>query len=322
MQGLSLDGRAGSASISAVILDAGNTLVYVDRVRMREIFRETAGVEVDEACFLEAEHEARLSLARAVEAVRAAVDGGRDGEGSGRGEGADGREPAADGEGGARALADHDGGARALADHEGGARALADADDGAPPPSGTEDHVWREYFLTLFRECGVSEADMPAVGERIKEIHDADHLWSHVEEDTAAVLDALLEAGYRLAVVSNADGRVERLLEDVGVRDRFEFVLDSHVVGVEKPDPRIFLQACERLGVEPERCLYVGDLYPVDVVGARAAGLRAVLLDPLGRLEYPVDTIRGLGELISYLADAPGAPRAVGEEPPSHTGRQ
>lgn len=301
-QGLPLDGRAGSASISAVILDAGNTLVYVDRVRMREIFRETAGVEVDEACFLEAEHEARLSLARAVEAVREAVDGGRAGEGSGRGDGADGREPAADG--------------------DGGARAFADADDGAPPPSGTEDHVWREYFLTLFRECGVSEADMPAVGERIKEIHDDDHLWSHVEEDTAAVLDALLEAGYRLAVVSNADGRVERLLEDVGVRDRFEFVLDSHVVGVEKPDPRIFLQACERLGVEPERCLYVGDLYPVDVVGARAAGLRAVLLDPLGRLEYPVDTIRGLGELIPYLADTPGAPRAVGEEPPSHTGQQ
>lgn len=304
-EGLSLDDGAGSASISAVILDAGNTLVYVDRVRMREIFRETAGVEVDEACFLEAEHEARLSLARAVEAVREAAGGGRDGEGSGRGDGADGREPATDGDGGARALADADA-----------------ADDGAPPASGTEDHVWREYFLTLFRECGVSEADMPAVGERIKEIHDADHLWSHVEEDTATVLDRLLELGYRLAVVSNADGRVERLLEDVGVRDRFEFVLDSHVVGVEKPDPRIFLQACERLGVEPERCLYVGDLYPVDVVGARAAGLRAVLLDPLGRLEYPVDTIRGLGELIPYLADVPGAPRAVGEESPSRTGRQ
>lgn len=271
------DDPAGLAGIEAVLLDAGNTLVFVDRGRVREIFRETGGVEVPVDRFREAEYEARLSLARAVEEAWA--------EAAGRG----------------------DAGAR----EDGGV-----PDDAAPRSqdggaTGTEDHVWREYFLTLFRECGVSDSAIEAVGERIKEIHDAEHLWNHVEEDTGAVLDELRELGYRLAVVSNADGRVERLLEDVGVRDRFEFVLDSHVVGIEKPDPRIFLEACERLGLEPGQCLYVGDLYPVDVVGARAAGLRAVLLDPMGRLDYPVDRIRGLGELRDYLdGGVEEAPRA------------
>lgn len=285
----SADDPPGLAGIEAVLLDAGNTLVFVDRRRVREIFREAGGVEVPVDRFREAEYEARLSLARAVEQARGQAAAWDDGEAP--------DEAAARGD----AVAREDAGApddAARRNENGGA-------------TGIEDHVWREYFLTLFRECGVSESAIEAVGERIKEIHDAEHLWNHVEEDTGAVLDELRELGYRLAVVSNADGRVERLLEDVGVRDRFEFVLDSHVVGVEKPDPRIFLQACERLGLEPGQCLYVGDLYPVDVVGARAAGLRAVLLDPMGRLDYPVDRIRGLGELRDYLdGGMEEAPRA------------
>jgi putative hydrolase of the HAD superfamily len=57
-------------------------------------------------------------------------------------------------------------------------------------------------------------------------------------------------------------------------------VLDSALVGVEKPDPAIFRAALTALGVAAEEALYVGDLYEVDVVGARAAGIEAVLLLP------------------------------------------
>jgi len=166
---------------------------------------------------------------------------------------------------------------------------------------GTEAHLWKDYFLTLFRECGVPQDRLEEVGERIREEHAAEHLWSHVPPGTEGALRHLRETGYRLGVVSNADGRVEALLERVGLRGLFEFVMDSHVEGMEKPDPEIFLAACRRLGVEPSRCLYVGDLYHVDVLGARRAGLRAILLDPLGRLDFPVERIPSVLELPAYL---------------------
>jgi putative hydrolase of the HAD superfamily len=53
-------------------------------------------------------------------------------------------------------------------------------------------------------------------------------------------------------------------------------------VGFEKPDPRIFTCALERTGARPDHTLHVGDLYHADVLGARAAGLHALLLDPFG----------------------------------------
>lgn len=167
--------------------------------------------------------------------------------------------------------------------------------------SGTEPDVWRAYFGHLFTEAGVPEASMAAVGDGLRRGHREDHLWTWTAEGTDETLARLLERGLRLAVVSNADGRVEAVLERVGLRSRFEFVLDSAVAGVEKPDPVIFLQAAERLGVDPAACLYVGDLLPVDYEGALAAGMRAVLLDPLGVHEDPVPTIRTLAELPGWL---------------------
>jgi putative hydrolase of the HAD superfamily len=171
-------------------------------------------------------------------------------------------------------------------------------EDGA---TGTESHMWQAYFGTLFLGCGIGEGDLPTVGERIREIHDASHLWTFVSPETAPALRVLSSRGYRLAVISNADGRVEGLIRDAGLRDFFEFVMDSAVEGVEKPDPEIFLRACERLDVAPADSLYVGDLYPVDVVGARNAGMEAVLMDPLGRLDYPVDRIPNVAALPEYL---------------------
>jgi len=166
---------------------------------------------------------------------------------------------------------------------------------------GTEDHIWNEYFKNLFRACGVSEDRLQNVGERIRDIHRESHLWSQMDPETPGALDSLKEAGYRLAVISNADGRVEGLIQRAGIRDRFEFVMDSELEGVEKPDPEIFLRGCRRMEVDPGEVLYVGDLYPVDVLGARRAGLHAVLMDPMDRLSYPVDRLADVAALPAYM---------------------
>lgn len=170
---------------------------------------------------------------------------------------------------------------------------------------GTEPEVWHEYFVALFRHGGVSPDRMEAVGRRIREVHAVDHLWTQVEPGTEEALGALLDARFRLGVISNADGRIEKVLERCGLRPFFEFVVDSEIVGAEKPDPVIFQEGCRRLGLPADSCLYVGDLYPVDYLGATAAGMSAVLLDPLGLHDHRAPTIASLTELPSYAASLP-----------------
>jgi len=110
-------------------------------------------------------------------------------------------------------------------------------------------------------------------------------LWSRVIPGVPEALEELRSLDLRLAVVSNSDGTVEELLEGLGLRRHVDAVLDSHRVGSEKPDPDIFHHALRRLGVPADRALHVGDLYAADVVGARAAGVHALLLDPFGDWE-------------------------------------
>jgi putative hydrolase of the HAD superfamily len=107
-------------------------------------------------------------------------------------------------------------------------------------------------------------------------------LWSHVLPGVPEALQTLRDAGLSLVVVSNSDGTVEDGLGAVGLRSLLHGVVDSAVVGAEKPDPAIFRHALDLAGTRPDRTLHVGDLYSVDVLGARAAGLHAVLLDPYG----------------------------------------
>ena len=105
-------------------------------------------------------------------------------------------------------------------------------------------------------------------------------LWRSVMPRVPEALARLQQRGLSLVVVSNSDGTVERSLEAAGLRPYFSAVIDSALVGFEKPDPRIFTCALERCGAAPDRTLHIGDLYHADVGGARGAGIHAVLLDP------------------------------------------
>ena len=105
-------------------------------------------------------------------------------------------------------------------------------------------------------------------------------LWSSVLPGVVPSLEKLRAWGLNLIVVSNSDGTVEESLIQQGLRPYFSSVVDSHWVGFEKPDPRIFQHALSRCGDPVERILHVGDIYHADVLGARAVGIHAILLDP------------------------------------------
>ncbi|MEP6688987.1 MAG: HAD-IA family hydrolase, partial [Gemmatimonadales bacterium] len=134
----------------------------------------------------------------------------------------------------------------------------------------------------LFVEAGVPANRLPEVRDCLAALHGERHLWSGTAGGTHNALARLRTAGLRLGVVSNSDGRVAEALEAAGLLEYFDVVVDSTLAGVEKPDPAIFRAALDALEVPPAAALYVGDLYEVDVVGAHAAGIPAVLLVPSG----------------------------------------
>jgi HAD superfamily hydrolase (TIGR01549 family) len=159
------------------------------------------------------------------------------------------------------------------------------------------------YFAEVFRQLGIPEERFAALAQRLWARHAERNLWCGVREHTAETLEQLRASGLKLGVISNADGRVEALLELLGLRGHFDFVIDSTVVGVEKPDPRIFRLGLEQAGVEAHEAVYVGDVYEIDIVGARGAGMLPFLIDPLGRFDQmDCERIAGIDELPARLA--------------------
>jgi len=168
-----------------------------------------------------------------------------------------------------------------------------------------DDARWNLYFRTIFHACGVTDAlIVEAVLEELRAIHRTNNLWEIVPPEVPVALESL-KGRYRLSVISNANGTVREKLRRVGLLGYFETVIDSGEEGVEKPDPRIFHAAVERTGARMEQSLYIGDMYHIDVAGARAAGMAVVLLDPAGlHHDKPVRRVPGLAAFASSV-DAP-----------------
>jgi len=147
---------------------------------------------------------------------------------------------------------------------------------------GAPSDAWQGFFTRLLRGAGVGAEAVPGLLAELWRRNVTGGLWHRPVAGAAEALARLKAAGLRLAVVSNAEGRVAKDLAIAGLAGHFEIIVDSHKVGVAKPDPRIFAIALEQLGAPAEESIYIGDLYHIDVVGARQAGMRAVLFDRFG----------------------------------------
>jgi HAD superfamily hydrolase (TIGR01509 family) len=161
------------------------------------------------------------------------------------------------------------------------------------------------YFNLIFEHAGVPVG--PEVQDALKELHayhQTSNLWEYVPAGVAPALAALRQRGLKLTIVSNANGKLGLLFDRLALAGCVDCLLDSHDEGVEKPDPRFFEIALERSGARRETTIHVGDLYHVDVQGARAAGLRGVLLDE-GNLYAEVDCprVRSLQELVDQISE-------------------
>lgn len=158
---------------------------------------------------------------------------------------------------------------------------------------------WRLFYTHL---VDLLEVNDEVLVKALTEATRSSANWDRLRPGTREKLEEIARQS-RIAVISNADGKIAQTLEQCGIHDCFLTITDSGLIGHEKPHPAIFSAALESLNVEAERALYVGDLYSVDYVGARQAGMAAMLFDIAGAYrERDLPRVESLDELQQMLA--------------------
>ena len=137
--------------------------------------------------------------------------------------------------------------------------------------------VWVGMYSLLCRKLGIHE-QAETIALRVYDEFGHSSRW-RLFDDVVPCLTRLRAAGSKIAVISNWDRRLETILGGLGLTDLLDATLSSAAVGLHKPDPRIFEEACRRLAVKPEECVHVGDHYYADYLGASAVGMKAVLIE-------------------------------------------
>jgi HAD superfamily hydrolase (TIGR01509 family) len=168
---------------------------------------------------------------------------------------------------------------------------------------------WAEMIATMLACAGMPRDRVPRALDALWMEHRAFNLWSRVPAGLVESLVSLRASGARVVVVSNSEGKLQAFFEQLGLLPGVDAVVDSGVVGVEKPDPRIFQLALARFGVPAARALHLGDNFVTDVGGARGAGLRVALVDPFGHLDgrHPdVPRVTGVAQVADAMVRARG----------------
>lgn len=166
--------------------------------------------------------------------------------------------------------------------------------------AGGERAWWGAFVRRVLRRLDHDAAWEPLLDELYAAFSRAE-VW-RAFPDTRPALSALSERGVALAVISNWDRRLPRILDDLELTGYFATITVSSLEGVEKPDPEIFRRTLDRLGVAPHRALHVGDSPREDCEGAAEAGLQAVLIDRHGLFaNEPRHRIASLAELLDLV---------------------
>lgn len=171
----------------------------------------------------------------------------------------------------------------------------------------SHEDAWAELLAGTLRAAGLSDADARRMVPELRREHDRFNLWRRVGDGVVDALARVKASGTRLGLVSNSEGKVRELFERLDLARFFEVIVDSGVEGVRKPDPEIFRRALERMAAPAAEAMYAGDIPRVDVQGARAAGLRGVLIDVAGDYLGYADALRfsSLAEMIDALYAPP-----------------
>jgi HAD superfamily hydrolase (TIGR01549 family) len=164
---------------------------------------------------------------------------------------------------------------------------------------GRVDHsFWWTFHTYLLEEVNLLEDGLRDV---LIENTQKSANWDEILPGTREAIERI-GGDYSTAVISNADGKIEEVLRRRGIADCFKSITDSGIVGQEKPHPAVFQAALRAMQAQAAQSLYVGDVYSVDYVGARNAGMQAILFDVAGAYrDRGVERVESLADLESWL---------------------
>lgn len=203
----------------------------------------------------------------------------------------------------------------------------------ARPDWGGAASAWRAYHASHYLSCRTRDAEEdllaretrlilehltmapcpPAVAERFQAGLTRAARWWGIYDDVMPTLNYVKASGLATGLISNWEPSLADFVREMGLSHALPLTVSSVEEGIEKPSPRLFEIAAERMEVAPENCLYVGDDYRADVVGARAAGMTPVLLDRNERyLDTDCITIHRLDEVIDILQGHVPPPQSPG----------
>jgi putative hydrolase of the HAD superfamily len=170
--------------------------------------------------------------------------------------------------------------------------------------SGRVDHgFWWIFHTYLLEDLDWAARGRDGLVQRLVENTQNSANWDQILPGTRAALERIRE-NYRIAVISNADGKIEDVLSRCGIADCFESITDSGIVGFEKPRSEIFEAALKTMNARAEESLYVGDVYSVDYIGATNAGMQAVLFDVAGAYrDCELPRVESLEQLETWLRE-------------------
>lgn len=144
-----------------------------------------------------------------------------------------------------------------------------------------EDGFWSHYSRLLLQRIGVNR-DLEPLGEQVREYFQTAYRPSvRPAPGSCETLQALRDAGYHLCLLSNRQEPYVDIAVELGLADYFDVILAAGEVGYWKPHPAVFHAAMARFpALQPDACVYVGDNYYADGIGAEAAGMTPVIFDP------------------------------------------
>lgn len=169
--------------------------------------------------------------------------------------------------------------------------------------------AWQAYYATALRDAGIDAPweQLLSVAAQIDAWYMHPDRWT-IFPDVVPTLEEGHRRGYRQGVISDWGPDLVPLLHALDLTRRLDFVIASAVTGYAKPSPEIFAHAIARAQLPAEQCLYVGDTYIQDVLGARGAGLHVALIDRQGtapRVDCPVlSSLGAVFDLIGTLSAA------------------
>ena len=164
----------------------------------------------------------------------------------------------------------------------------------------TSPEWWYAHNRAGLQAAGVS-GDLDLLARQLYEVmNQLPQTWT-LDPDALMTLESLRQSGIPLAVISNWNGTLNQILQELGIRSYFKMIVDSHLIGIRKPNPEIFYRFSRVYEIDPTTCVHIGDSPDTDEQLALSVQAVPVLYDPLGCLPAKGYRISRLGEVIELI---------------------